>query len=139
MAGQVLAVHINDSQPVKAGAPLLEIDPRDYDAKLTEQRGNVEAAETEAHRAAADAKRYEQIFKQDDISQQQLDNAQAAATAAPAALEKERGALQTDELNLSYTNIPLPRPDASRENRSNQALTSRRDKRFWRWSRNKSG
>ena len=108
VAGQVLAVHINDNQPVKAGDPLLEIDPRDYQAKLTEERGKADAAETEAHRAAADAKRYEKIFKQDEISQQQLDNAEAASAAAQAVLEQERGALQTDELNLSYTKITAP-------------------------------
>jgi len=108
VAGQVVAVHIDDNQVVKAGDPLLEIDPRDYEAKLAEQRGKVEAAEAEARRAAADAKRYEQIFKQDEISQQQLDNAQAAATAAQATLAKERGALDQAELNLSYTKIAAP-------------------------------
>jgi membrane fusion protein (multidrug efflux system) len=108
VAGQVLAVHINDNQIVKTGDPLLEIDPRDYEAKVAEERGKVDAAEAEAHRAAADAKRYEKIFKQDEISEQQLDNALAAATSAQATLEKERGALQSDELDLSYTKITAP-------------------------------
>jgi membrane fusion protein (multidrug efflux system) len=108
VAGQVLAVHVNDNQAVKAGDPLLEIDPRDYAAKLSEQRGKVAAADAEARRAASDAKRYEQIFRQDEISQQQLDNAQAAATAAQATLAKERGALEQAELNLSYAKISAP-------------------------------
>jgi len=108
VAGQVLDVHVNDNQTVNAGDALLEIDPRDYQARLAEQRGKTAASEAEARRAAADAKRYEQIFKQDEISQQQLDNAQAAAAAAQANLEKERGALQRDELNLSYAKITAP-------------------------------
>jgi multidrug resistance efflux pump len=44
VAGQVQAVHVNDNQPVKADDPLVEIDPRDYDAKLAEQRAKVAAA-----------------------------------------------------------------------------------------------
>jgi membrane fusion protein (multidrug efflux system) len=106
--GQVLAVHVDDNQPVKAADALLEIDPRDYEAKVAEERGKLEAAEAEARRAVADAKRYEQIFKQDEISQQQLDHAQATAAAALADLAKERGALQLDELNLSYTKLTAP-------------------------------
>jgi membrane fusion protein (multidrug efflux system) len=108
VSGQVLAVHVNDNQTVKAGEPLIEIDPRDYEARLAEERGKLAAAEAEAHRAVADAKRYEQIFKQDEISQQQLDHAQATASAAQANLAKEYGALELDQLNLSYTKIAAP-------------------------------
>jgi membrane fusion protein (multidrug efflux system) len=108
VAGQVLAVHVDDNQVVKAGDALLEIDPRDYQAKVAEERGKLEAAEAEARRASSDARRYEQIFKQDEISQQQLDHAQATAAAAQANLAKERGALQQDELNLSYARLTAP-------------------------------
>jgi len=108
VAGQILTVHVNDNQTVAAGDALLEIDPRDYEAKSTEQRGKVAAAEAEARRASADARRYEEIFKQDEISRQQLDNAEATATAAQAQLERERGALQQAELNLSYTKLVAP-------------------------------
>lgn len=108
VAGQVLAVHVDDNQAVKTGDALLEIDERDYQAKVAEERGKLEAAEAEARRAVADARRYERIFKQDEISQQQLDHAQAAAAAALATAAKERGALDQDELNLSYTKLTAP-------------------------------
>ena len=108
VSGEVIAVHITDNQPVKAGDLLVTIDPRDYQAKVDEERGKLHAAEAEARRAVADAKRYEQIYTQDEISKQQLDNAQAAAATAVANVAKERGALQQDELNLSYTKIIAP-------------------------------
>jgi membrane fusion protein (multidrug efflux system) len=108
VAGQVTAVHVEDNQLVKAGDALVEIDPRDYQAKVAEQQGKLAAAEAEAQRAIADAGRYEQIYKQDEISRQQLDNAHAAAASAEATVAKERGALEQDELNLSYTKITAP-------------------------------
>jgi membrane fusion protein (multidrug efflux system) len=108
VAGQVLALRITDNQSVKEGDVLVEIDPRDYEAQLAEQRAKAAAAEAEARRAAADAQRYEKIFKQDEISRQQLDQAQATAASSEATLEKERAALQQDELNLSYTKIQAP-------------------------------
>jgi membrane fusion protein (multidrug efflux system) len=108
VAGEVLAVHVEDNQLIKEGDPIIEIDPRDYEAKLAEERGKVGAAEAEAKRAVADAVRYEQLLRQDEISQQQLDNAKAAAASAVATVAKERGALQQEELNLSYTKITAP-------------------------------
>jgi membrane fusion protein (multidrug efflux system) len=108
VAGEVLAVHVQDNQLVKEGDPILEIDPRDYQAKVAEHRGKVAAAEAESQRAVADAKRYEQLLRQDEISQQQLDNAKAAAASAVATVAKERGALQQEELNLSYAKITAP-------------------------------
>jgi len=108
VSGQVTAVHVVDNQRVKAGDLLVEIDPRDNQAKVAEHRGKLAAAEAEARRAVADAKRYEKIFAQDEISRQQLDNARAAAASAVATVDRERGALEQEELNLSYTKITAP-------------------------------
>ena len=108
VAGQVTAVHVEDNQVVKAGDPLVEIDPRDSQAKVDEHRGKLAAAEAEARRAVADAARYEKIYKNDEISQQQLDNARATAASAVATAARERGALEQEQLNLSYTKITAP-------------------------------
>jgi membrane fusion protein (multidrug efflux system) len=108
VAGEVTAVYVEDNQIVKAGDPLVDIDPRDYQAKVDEHRGKLAAAEAEAKSAVADAARYEQIYKHDEISKQQLDNARAAAASALGTVAKERGALEQEELNLSYTKIVAP-------------------------------
>ncbi len=108
VAGQVQAVRVDDNQPVKQGDALIEIDNRDYQAKVDEQRAKVAAAEAEARRAASDARRYEEIFKNDEISKQQLDNASAQAASAQANLQQQRAALVQDELNLSYAKITAP-------------------------------
>lgn len=44
VAGYVLKLHITDNQHVDKGDLLLEIDPRDYEARLAEARANLEAA-----------------------------------------------------------------------------------------------
>jgi len=108
VAGQTTRVYVNDNQVVKSGDPLIDIDPRDYEARVAEQRGKVAAADAEARRAESDARRYDEIYKNDEISKQQLDNARAQAASSAATLEKERAALQEDELNLSYTKIVAP-------------------------------
>ena len=108
VAGQTLAVHVEDNQLVKRGDAILEIDPRDYQNKLSERVAKVVSAQTESRRAAADAQRYDELYAHDEISKQQVDNAQAAAASAKAALERERAAEKQDELDLSYTRITAP-------------------------------
>src|SRR3977135_3165849 len=44
-AGHVVKLHITDNQLVKAGDLLVEIDPRDYEARLAQARANLEAAQ----------------------------------------------------------------------------------------------
>lgn len=43
--GIVSAVYIHDNQPVKAGDPLVDIDPRDYEAALAHKRASHEVSE----------------------------------------------------------------------------------------------
>lgn len=108
VSGQVTDVYIDDNVAVKAGEVLVKIDPRDYEAKLAEQRAKAAAAQAQARRAAADAKRYQEIYKNDGISKQQLDTAEANAATTQAEFEKESAAARQDELNLSYTKITAP-------------------------------
>ena len=53
VGGTVLAVHVLPNQVVEAGAPLLEIDPKDYQVALTRAEADVADAEATARGAAA--------------------------------------------------------------------------------------
>src|SRR5579871_1481663 len=44
--GRVLKVFIDDNQFVKTGDPLVQIDPRDYDAALAQAQANLAAAQS---------------------------------------------------------------------------------------------
>src|SRR5215470_7592216 len=46
VAGHVLRVYVTDNQEVQQGEPLLEIDPRDYTARLMQARAVLQAAMT---------------------------------------------------------------------------------------------
>lgn len=45
VAGQVIARHVNDNEPVKAGQVLIEIDPRPFQAARDQAAGNLRVAE----------------------------------------------------------------------------------------------
>ena len=108
VAGQVTKVYVDDNQFVKQGDPLIEIDPPDYQVKLDQARAQVLSAEARARRTALDLRRYRRLIRTDEISQQQLDTAQADADAAQADLLLQQAAVRQAELDLSYTHVIAP-------------------------------
>jgi membrane fusion protein, multidrug efflux system len=114
ISGHVAYVFVQDNQQVKQGDVLLEIDPSDYETRLTQARANlaavksklaeanaqvavdqakaeqekanVIAVEAEASRMQADLKRYQAVESR-AISRSQLDLAQAQARSAWAQVE----------------------------------------------------
>jgi membrane fusion protein (multidrug efflux system) len=127
-------VEVNDNQWVEEGELLVKLDPRDFQqsanlkqaaleaarAAAQQSRAKVATAAVEARRAEKDYNRYKQIFDVNGgITQQQVDNADAAAQAATAQLEAANGQVAVDDakiaqaeadaaqaqLDLSYTQI----------------------------------
>jgi membrane fusion protein (multidrug efflux system) len=72
--GQVTRLLATDNQRVQEGDVLLEIDPRDYEAKLAQARADVAAARSQLDQAQAQVK----------VSQAKIIQAQAAVIAAAA-------------------------------------------------------
>jgi membrane fusion protein, multidrug efflux system len=132
--GQVIALHVDDNDHVKAGDVLLEIDPADYQAKVDqaaaavvaaesaveqakaavlraeagvgEAQAAARAAETESKRRASDYRRYEAMGT-DGVSAQQLETAKHAADAAVDQREAadKKFAAAGAELNVAKTNV----------------------------------
>jgi len=119
VSGRVLRLLVDDNQQVKAGDLLIEIDPRDYQAKLAQTRAqaatarsqlaqaraqlavqsadaeqaaaNVRVAEADAHNATDDLTRYRSADRR-AVSRQQMDNALAAERTDRAKLDASRQA-----------------------------------------------
>jgi membrane fusion protein (multidrug efflux system) len=137
--GHVQKVYVSDNQAVQAGDLLVEIDPCDFQVKLDlatatlaaaqageeQARAQTSVASVEAKRAEKDYNRYRQLFDANaGVTQQQVDNAEAAARGAAAQLEsanshvavakarvsEARAGVEQAQLNLSYTRIVAPQP-----------------------------
>jgi membrane fusion protein, multidrug efflux system len=108
VAGQVVKVYVTDNQVVKQGALLLEIDPRDFEAKLAQARANLAATEAQADLAHRDAQRFEKLLQQNGVSRQDRDTAVAKSRTATAQIAQLEAAVRQAELDLSYTKIVAP-------------------------------
>jgi membrane fusion protein (multidrug efflux system) len=135
--GHTAKVHVKDNQWVEKGDLLAELDPRDFQvgmdlasaalsaaqASAEQARAQVSIALVEAARAEKDCNRYRQLFDSNGgVTQQQVDNATAAAQSAAAQLEaankqvlaaqakasEAKAAFDQAQLNLSYTKIYAP-------------------------------
>jgi len=115
-AGRVMKVYVQDNQQVKPGQLLLEIDPRDYQARLAQARAAVVSAEAQRNtsRKAAEARR-------SVIAQQQAQLAAAEATQAQtAAAEAQAANAARDERRYAE----LYETDAISRQRYDQAATA---------------
>jgi membrane fusion protein (multidrug efflux system) len=93
---------------VEPGALLFRIEPEQYEAGLAQAKAELAAAEARLQRATLERKRFEELRKEQNIAQQQLDNAVAEELAAQAAVQGAQAAVQKAELELGYTTIRAP-------------------------------
>ena len=108
ISGEIIAVHFQEGQDVKKGAPLFTIDPRPFEAALLQAKAALAKDEAQLAQVVADERRYSLLLKEKVGSQQQYDQAHAAADAYRATVDADKAAVQTAQLNLAYTAIRAP-------------------------------
>jgi RND family efflux transporter MFP subunit len=108
VSGYLQSVGFRDGQIVRKGQVLFVIDPRPYQAALTQARGQ----EAHAASALADAKvelaRAVRLLADKAISQQEYQNRLAAEQQADADLTAAKGVVRTAALNLAFTRVTAP-------------------------------
>jgi membrane fusion protein (multidrug efflux system) len=93
---------------VHQGDVLFEIDARQMQAQLQQAEANLAQAQSGLTKAERDVARFEPLAAQKAISQQELDNARSAQTAAKASAGALRAAVEQARLNMSWTRVTSP-------------------------------
>jgi membrane fusion protein, multidrug efflux system len=93
---------------VRRGQTLYQIDPRLFQANTAQAQANVAAAEATAEAARIRAARLRPLAEMQAVSQQEYTDAAAQARQATAAVNQQRAALQTAQVNLGFTRVPAP-------------------------------
>jgi RND family efflux transporter MFP subunit len=108
VAGTLERVHFREGQRVKKGDLLFTIDSRAFSAEVARLQAQLVAAQTQADLSKTEVARAEKLLPLQAISQQELDQLKAAARNGEASVKAAQAALQSAQLNLSYSRIVAP-------------------------------
>ena len=108
LSGNVTAVLFKEGDLVRAGQPLVQIDPRPYRLALAQAQGSLARDSAQLAAARADLSRYETLAGQDSIARQQVDTQRATVGQLAGTVAYDRAAVGTAQLNLQYTTVKAP-------------------------------
>ncbi|MEO0410265.1 MAG: efflux RND transporter periplasmic adaptor subunit [Pseudomonadota bacterium] len=108
VSGEVQSLGFTDGQMVEKDQVLFVIDPKPYELALNAAKADLEQARARLVFATSDLKRAQNLFKRNNISEQAVDERVEAKRAAEASVAAGIAAVETAELNLSYTQIRSP-------------------------------
>ena len=106
--GLVLKRLFTEGADVKAGDMLYQIDPEPFKASLDNARAAMERAQANLPALRLKAERYRDALSDRAVSQQDLDDAQAALRQTEADIQFYKAMKDTAEINLGYTRITAP-------------------------------
>jgi multidrug efflux system membrane fusion protein len=106
--GQITQVYYREGQMVQKGDPLIEIDPRPYQAALTQVEGQLAHDQAVLNEAKIDLARYKEALDRNAIAKQQYDDQQQVVLQDEGTVKNDEGQLANAKVNLEYTHITAP-------------------------------
>jgi multidrug efflux system membrane fusion protein len=106
--GQVTAVHYVEGQMVHRGDPLVDIDPRPYEAQLQQYQGQLERDQALLKQTEIDLERYREARSVDAVPKQTFDDQVQTVEQYRGAVKNDIGQVKYGEVQLSYCHLTAP-------------------------------
>lgn len=108
ITGQIEAVHYKEGQLVHKGDPLVDIDPRPYEANVNQAQGTLDKDTQVLGQAKMDLDRYRTAWAKNAIAKQTLDDQEKTVAQDEGTVKADQGQLDYDKVQLTYCHITAP-------------------------------
>ena len=108
VTGMVTQVHYREGQLVRKGDPLIDIDPRPYQAQLLQAQGALERDTNVLAQATMDLQRYRDAWAKNSIPKQTLDDQEKIVLQDQGTVKNDQGTVQYDEVQVAFCHITAP-------------------------------
>jgi multidrug efflux system membrane fusion protein len=106
--GMVTQVHYKEGQLVRKGQPLIDIDPRPYEAQLLQAQGALERDTNILAEAKMDLQRYQDAWAKNSIPKQTLDDQEKIVLQDEGTVKNDQGTVKYDEVQVAFCHITSP-------------------------------
>ena len=106
--GQILDVAFKEGEEVREGQVLFRIDPRPFEAQLTQYEGQLARDRALLDNARLDLSRYQTLVADDAVPKQQLDTQESLVRQYEGAVKNDQGLIDSAKVMLVYCRITSP-------------------------------
>ena len=108
VSGIVTVVHFTEGQLVQKGSPLIDIDPRPYQATLMQAQGTLEKDQGLLAQAQMDLARYQAAWARNAIPKQTVDDQEKLVEQDQGTVKNDQGTVQYDQIQVEFCHIVSP-------------------------------
>lgn len=108
VTGVITAVHYKEGQMVRKGDPLIDIDPRPYEAQVVQAEGALERDQNLLAQAQMDLQRYKDAWARNAIPRQTLEDQEKIVLQDQGTVKNDEGTLRYDQVQVAYCHITAP-------------------------------